>query len=139
MEDKIVTLEAYYDPMLAEITLARLQANGISCFLADTNILDANPFYNQAVGGIKLKVFEHDVERCRAILAEDADLELTDEEVAEHDVTCPHCHSGNVRYGTSTKTPGNWFSGILSFLAVGFPFAAANKAWHCFNCGEDFE
>jgi hypothetical protein len=70
MEDKIVTLEAYYDPMLAEIILGRLEANGIPCFLADENTLAANPFYNQAIGGIKIKVFEHDLEKCRAILAD---------------------------------------------------------------------
>ena len=71
MEDKIVTLESYYDPMLAQIILGRLQANGISCFIADENTLAANPFYNQAIGGVKIKVFEHDLQKCREILAEE--------------------------------------------------------------------
>jgi hypothetical protein len=75
MDDKIVTLESYYDPMLAEIILARLQANGIPCFMADENSIGANPLYNNALGGVKIKVFEHDIEKCKEILAEPGDLE----------------------------------------------------------------
>ncbi|RCH56187.1 hypothetical protein DJ568_05460 [Mucilaginibacter hurinus] len=70
-DDKIVTLASYYDPMLAEIIRGRLEANSIPCFIADGNTINANPLYNQAIGGIKIKVFEHDLERCREILAED--------------------------------------------------------------------
>jgi hypothetical protein len=79
MKDKIVTLEAYYDPMLAEIILGRLEANGIPCFLADENTLAANPFYNQAIGGVKIKVFEHDLEKCRAILADTDEIDTNEE------------------------------------------------------------
>jgi len=72
--DEIVTLETYYDPMLAEIIRARLDANGIPCFLADENMGSIYPAYNQGGGGIKLKVFAKDVNRCREILAENDEL-----------------------------------------------------------------
>jgi len=36
--DDIVTLETYYNPMLAEIIRARLEANGIPCFLTDESL-----------------------------------------------------------------------------------------------------
>lgn len=70
-EEKIVTLASYYDPILAEIIRGRLEAHGIDCFIADGNTVAAQPFYNQAIGGIKIKVFERDITKCRAILAED--------------------------------------------------------------------
>jgi hypothetical protein len=73
--ENIVTLEAYYDPMLAEIIRGRLEANGIPCFIADGNTLTANPFYNQALGGVKIKVFERDIEKCREILADTGDTD----------------------------------------------------------------
>jgi hypothetical protein len=73
-DERIITLQTFYDPVLAHIVRGRLEANGISCFVSDENTLVANPFYNQAIGGIKLNVFEHDLEKCRAILAEDANL-----------------------------------------------------------------
>jgi hypothetical protein len=74
-EDKIITLENYYDPMLAHIIRTKLEDSGIPCFIADENTLTAQPFYNQAVGGIKLKIFERDLERCREVLAQDDNLD----------------------------------------------------------------
>jgi len=74
-EDSIITLESYYDPMLAQIILGRLAANGISCFIADDNTIAVNPFYSQAIGGVKIKIFARDEERCRQILAEDVELD----------------------------------------------------------------
>lgn len=67
--DKIVTLESYYDPITAEIIRGHLEAEGISCFIADGNIVAAQPFYANAVGGVKIKIFEKDLERCREILS----------------------------------------------------------------------
>jgi len=70
----IITFQTFYDPVLAHIVRARLEANGIDCFVSDDSALGGHPFYNQAVGGVKLNIFEDDLERCKAILAEDADL-----------------------------------------------------------------
>jgi len=138
MEDKIVTLESYYDPMLAEIIRARLEANGISCYIADSMTIGVNPIYNNAVGGVKIKVFEHDVEKCREILARQEELELDDEPVAETVVSCPYCGSANVRYGPATEVKADWLVTCLSALFAVYPFYA-NKSWHCFNCQKDFE
>ena len=78
-EDNIVTFEAFYDPMLAEIIRAKLEANGIPCFLADENMGTIYPAYNQGGGGIKLKVFEHDLKKCKEILADNT--EPTEEDI----------------------------------------------------------
>ncbi len=73
--DDIVTLETYYNPMLAEIIRARLEANGIPCFLTDESLGPMYPVFNQGSGGIKLKVLAKDVNRCKEILAENDELE----------------------------------------------------------------
>lgn len=75
-DDKIVTFETYYNPMLAEIIRAKLEANGIPCFLTDESLGTMYPVYNQGGGGIKLKVFERDLEKCREIV--DSDDSLSD-------------------------------------------------------------
>jgi Putative prokaryotic signal transducing protein len=137
MDDKIVTFESYSDPMLAEIILGRLQANGIDCFIADNNTIGANPLFNNTLGGIKIKVFEHDVEKCRQILAEVEDLPV-DELPEQQEVTCPYCNSNNVRYGSATEQKTTWLGSLVSLVTLTYPFIA-RKAWHCFNCGRDFE
>ncbi len=63
MEDKIVTFETYRDPMLAHIIRTKLEAAGITCFIEQDSMSGLNPVYNQTVGGLKLKVFEPDLER----------------------------------------------------------------------------
>jgi hypothetical protein len=73
-EEEIVTFETYFDPMLAEIVRGRLEANGIPCFLVDENMGTIYPAYNQGGGGIKLKVFKRDLEKCRKVLNEDEEL-----------------------------------------------------------------
>lgn len=73
-EDDIVTFETYYDPMLAQIIRTKLEANGIPCFIADESLGVMIPIYNQAIGGIKIKVFARDLEQCREIVADEPGL-----------------------------------------------------------------
>ena len=74
--DEIVTFESYYNPMEAEIIRAKLEANDIPCFLTDESLGVIYPVYNQGAGGIKLKVFAKDVEKCREILADNGEPDI---------------------------------------------------------------
>jgi len=78
-EEEIVTFETYYNPMLAEIIRAKLEANDIPCFLTDESLGTMYPVYNQGAGGIKLKIFARDLEKCREIVAENTDLQSFDD------------------------------------------------------------
>ncbi|GAA3972600.1 DUF2007 domain-containing protein [Mucilaginibacter dorajii] len=133
-EEKIITFENYYDVMLAHIVRTKLEDNGIPCFISDENTIAANPIYNQAIGGIKLKIFERDLERCRQIMAEEGDMHNLDhieiDEETNNAVICTYCASTNIGSTDTGK-----FASILSAV---FPFYN-NKAWHCFNCQQDFE
>jgi len=137
-DDKIITFESYYDPMLAHIIRSRLEANGIPCFIADENIVMGNPIYNQAMGGVKLKVFEKDVERCREILASEGDLHESDHfEIDDENntyVVCPFCASTNVSNITEGKDDGL----LSTIMNLANPFHS-QKNWHCHNCQQDFE
>jgi DNA-directed RNA polymerase subunit RPC12/RpoP len=140
MDDKIVTFQSYYDPMLAHIIRTRLEANGISCFVADENTLGANPIYNQAVGGVKLKIFERDLEKCKQILATEGDLHEQDHfEIDDENntyVVCPYCGSNNVsNAGESDEKEWPILNSISNLIN---PFHTQNN-WHCNNCQQNFE
>jgi hypothetical protein len=93
-EDQIITFETYYDPMLAQIVRGRLEDSGISCFIADENMGTVYPAYNNAIGGIKLKVFARDLEKCKAIIAEDNSLMVENlplDAESNTGAVCPHC------------------------------------------------
>jgi hypothetical protein len=141
-EDKIITFEHYYDPMLAHIIRTKLEDNGIPCFIADENTIAVNPILNNAIGGIKLKIFERDLEKCREILTQSGDMHEQDhfeiDEETHTAVVCPYCASTNVRYGSATEKKAHWLVVIISVLLTVLPFYA-RKSWHCFNCRRDFE
>jgi Putative prokaryotic signal transducing protein len=144
MDDKTVVYSTYYNPMEANIIKAKLEDSGFACFLADENVATLNPLYNQAIGGVKLIVFERDVEAISALLAEDNGLafepsdEIIDEEESEGKTVCEQCGSTNVGYGMATHKKYSIWATILAFLTFTTPIKA-NKCHHCYDCGYEFE
>ncbi len=66
----IVTVYSFSSPHELAIVVGRLESEGIECFVQDELTIQANPLYSNALGGIKLQVKEHDVERTVEILKE---------------------------------------------------------------------
>lgn len=140
MDDKIITFESYHDPMLAHIIRTKLEAAGIPCFIEQDSMSGLNPVYNQTVSGLKLKIFERDLEKCHEILAEDnASLEehLEINPDTYDAIICPFCESTNVERINNEDRPG-WVNALYSFFAAVVPFYDP-KRWHCLNCKNDFE
>ena len=70
-EDDIVTFQTYYNLMEAEIIRTKLESNGIPCFITDESLGVLYPVYNQGGGGVKVKVFARDLEKCRGVVADE--------------------------------------------------------------------
>jgi hypothetical protein len=146
--DKIVVFETYYNPIEANIIKSRLMDSGVQCFLSDENMITINPLYTQALGGIKLHLFEKDVNTARSILQdEDVQIALGEATVdvpesqngdIQNDQVCPNCGSSNVGYVQATKKRFSILTMIVSILLLVYPFAA-KKTNHCFDCGYEFE
>jgi len=78
---KVVNIKTFDTIIDANISMGRLQAEGIDCWLADEHIVQTDMLYSPAIGGIKLQVNEDVAERARAILDTDySDLEIPDDE-----------------------------------------------------------
>ena len=143
MNDRTVVYSTYYNPMEANIIKAKLEDSRFACYLADENFATLNPLYNQAIGGVKLIVFERDIEAINALLAEDNSLvlessdEVVDEAAADKTV-CEKCGSTNVGYGMATNKKYSIWATILAFLTLTTPIKA-NKCYHCYDCGYEFE
>lgn len=137
--DKIVVFETFYNPMEANIVKARLLDAGIQCFLSDENTIVINPLYTQALGGIKLHLFENDVPFAKNILSEahEGQLEEHTAVVEEGAILCPNCGSAEVGYVQATKKRFGFFTMLVSFLLMVYPFHA-KKVHHCFHCRHEF-
>lgn len=144
MAERLVTIATFNEPTEAHILKGRLESEGILCFLGDEHIIGAQPFYSAAVGGVKLRVTENDVEEARAILDHirqgDNQFDYDTIELAppmqEHAqaVTCPRCGSDNVSEEKYNKTV---FS--LSYLLLGFPLPFLSRKFTCYNCGNTWK
>ncbi|WP_443936493.1 putative signal transducing protein [Pedobacter sp. MW01-1-1] len=138
MNERTTVHSTYYNPIEANIIKTRIEAAGFACFLADENLATLNPLYNQAIGGVRLIIFERDQEKINELLAEDSSLSIEDEQHLNTDTVCPKCGSHNVSFGLATKRKYSWWVTLLSFLTVSHPILA-NKCYHCYNCGHEFE
>jgi len=137
MDDKIVIYRTFYNPIEANIVKARLEDSDIPCFLTDENVATIQPMYNQAIGGVKLNVFEKDINVINQLLAEENLMEV--EEASNNEqVVCEKCGSANVGFGQATKKRFSLWVAIVSILLFVYPFKV-NKCYHCYGCGHEFK
>lgn len=121
----------------AHILTARLEAEGIVTFIYDEHIVTQNPLLNQAVGGIKIKVYQKDVERSKEILKEISETPYLDEE--EKEIICPNCSSKNITSGfRSMKGIKGIVSMFVAFILTVFPIYT-NSVYRCNDCDEEFK
>ena len=73
MQNKLVTIATFSYPSELMIIKNILDNEQIKYFVMDQNTVQVFNFYSNAIGGIKLKVFEEDVENAIRIL-KDAQL-----------------------------------------------------------------
>lgn len=115
---KIASFEFTAD---VQIIKGRLEAEGIPVFLRDENTLNSDPLISNAIGGVKLLVYEHDKERALAIYNEIRAYALDDE---GNPVRCPNCKAQKSEAYYKRKT-------LFHKL---FPFFEQKK-YRCLSCG----
>jgi hypothetical protein len=68
MGDKMVTIASFDEPYKAHIARAKLESEGIKCFLSGENFVATYWLCSRIEGGIKLKVRESDSKAAVEIL-----------------------------------------------------------------------
>ena len=76
--DRFVTVKTFTYPLEVAVIRGRLESEGIECFAQDELTVQANPFYSNAIGGVKLQVREHDLRKAIEILEETGYLKEAD-------------------------------------------------------------
>ncbi len=133
-DQQIVVIQAFEDPVKAELARARLDEEHIACRLDDVNINAALPMLGGAVGGIRLVVPEREAEQAVKVLRESAseEAEFVDESermMFEYDgdwateeesepmrtteLVCPECESEKVGLAKSFHW---WMSAAILFF-----------------------
>ena len=69
MQDLVTIYIAMY-PQDVLVLRARLESENIECFVQDELTLQTNPFYSNAIGGVRLQVKKEDAEQAKGVLRE---------------------------------------------------------------------
>lgn len=136
MKSTLITIKTFDNSIDAHLLKMKLENEGITCFLFDENIVSVNPLYNIAVGGIKLKIEEENIDKAREIIvrADKAVLTKNNGEI----VACPNCKSTDFYLGfKSIKNLRGVLATLLAFLFMVFPFYYKN-VFKCKQCGTEF-
>jgi hypothetical protein len=142
MSNNIITLKTYTLPQEAYPLMTKLENEGIECFLDGENTISANPLLSNAVGGVKLKISEIDLQRAIKIFKE---LENNQQANKEYDVGnvsfskgyekietyCPKCESINV---FRKKRLWNCTIFAILFLPVYLLLRIQKKMHYCADC-----
>jgi hypothetical protein len=106
-----------------------LDGSSIECELADQNMLGANPFLANALGGVRLFVNEADLEEATKLLDQPIPAEFEIEGIGTYaQPRCPQCFSMDIAFGelnTAAKVA----------LPLGLPLPLLPEDWLCHNCG----
>ena len=70
-EENIVVFSSYGTVTEANLIKTKLDAYGIPCFLSGENFNSLYPFRNEIFSGVRLHVFEQDVDQINQILFEE--------------------------------------------------------------------
>ncbi len=139
-----VTVKSFMFPTEAYPLMAKLESEGIKCFLDNENTVSVLPFYSNAVGGVKLNIRDSDLKKAMVIINEmdnffkkerthDAEKYASfQKDYVEVDTYCPKCESVHIY---RKKFP--LFKTLISILLfpIGIYFLFITKKHYCADCG----
>ncbi|WP_291720291.1 putative signal transducing protein [Bernardetia sp.] len=131
----LLTVKIFQNNVDAHLFKARLESEGIDCYLFDENINSMDMIYGVAVGGIKVKVNASDTEKVKKVLAE------IEEEQKQQSlfVKCPVCES--TEYYKNFVSIQGWkafLAALVAFLTFSYP-VYQKSVYKCKECGHEFK
>lgn len=109
----------------AHLAVSKLAGSGVEAWLRDEATANIYWLYSNAIGGVKVEVFEEDIERAREV------LELPKEEGVL--LKCPHCGSENVRLREMD------FGAMLLMVFTSILAPIKSRKVDCMECGKSFD
>ena len=102
--------------------------------MRDNNIVDVNPLYSNAVGGVKLFVNSIDYLKAKEIISQVSKYSLDDNRKL---LKCPNCHAEEIDMVTSIKDLKSLSVYIFSLVLGSLPFYSKHK-YKCNKCNFEF-
>lgn len=131
---KLVTLRQFRDLPEALLAKSLLDSAGIECFLGDENMVRMDWFWSNALGGIKLRIRQEDVDAAAHLLDRSAPEGFDVEGLGHYkQPRCPHCQSFDISFEELNRTVAY----TTAFLGV--PIPLKRHRWQCHSCGHKWQ
>lgn len=124
----LVTIATYTDAIEAHIARGRLDAEGITVFVADEHLVWADWLYSNALGGVKLRVAQADVESALIVLQKLQRGTYALTEAAP--LHCPACGASD-----PTEDRRTLRIAISSLFLMNIPLPFTRQGLRCVQCG----
>jgi len=134
MEENFKLVRRFQYSSEAQIFSGKLESEGIKIYLRDNNIVDSNPIWSNAVGGVKLFVKSEDFERANLILSDISQFSFDENNKL---IKCPNCGAEEIEMVTSIKDLKTFFAFIFSLLFILIPFYSRHR-YKCNKCKFEF-
>jgi hypothetical protein len=133
--DAIITLWRYRDLPEALVARAKLEADGIECFLADENIIRLNWFWSNAFGRLKLQRLQENAEAAMEVLGQEIPPSFSADEIGEEYIQprCPNCASLDIGFQEYSKLT------LAIFWVLALPIPIFKNRWKCEDCGQEWK
>jgi transposase-like protein len=132
MNPRLVTVKTFSSAWEADLAKTQLEACGIHAFILDSNTISVNWLFSNAIGGIKLQVFEDQATEAKEVLSNTA--EGLEGSISEDKIKCPQCGSEKV---TQINWERRW--SLVSILFLGFPIFYPRGKYLCQDCGHKWK
>lgn len=128
---KFRLLTSYNDYITANLRMQQLESEGIRCVLQDEHSVTINPIFSNAVGGIKLLVYEEQWDRAVEIMTRL-------EEEYRNAARCPRCGTPGLQLGPVSPQHANWLTRLFSWLFGNYG-DPESLVYHCSHCGYEMK
>lgn len=133
MKSELTTVATFSTIFEADFAKARLESEGIQTFITNENIIGMLWVYSNAVGGVRVKVENHNVAAAKEILAlvKENEFEL---ESSESDWgVCPKCGSNRIEFVQDQRATA------FTWLLLGLPLLFPREKYVCHNCFNEWQ
>ncbi len=100
MKNDYITIANFTYASEAQILKGKLQSEGIQVYLSDEHIINIDPLFSNAIGGIKLNVLTVQKEKALAVLKTISTYSVNDQGKL---ITCPNCQKKTVGYYSTVR------------------------------------
>jgi len=133
-ENTFVTIAKYQYSSEAQIAKGRLEADGITVFLADNVTIDTDPLVSNAIGGVKLKVYAEDEWKAREFLKS---IKAYSRDDNGEPIKCPNCNEEHVELFSTVNSFKSLMAFLFGIITFTLPFHTRYK-YICEDCKTEF-